>query len=75
MREYINTHVPTEKKDDVQAEFDELILLSKCHRVAKRYPTIKKWFLDKFPEIVSYGLKPTDNKITEFECNSFNEAV
>ena len=75
MREYIYTHVPTENLDDVQAEFDELILLSKCHRVAQRYPTIKKWFLNKFPEIVAYGVMPTESKITSFNSNNISEAV
>lgn len=75
MRNYINTHVPTESKVEIMAEFDEMILLSKCHRVAKRYPTIKKWFLAKFPEIVSYGVKPTENKITAFNCDDLAEAV
>lgn len=75
MRDYISTHVPTDKVDDVMHEFDELILISNCHRVAKRYPTIKKWFLNMFPEIVAYGIKPTEDKIMAFNREDLAEAV
>lgn len=34
-------------------EFDRMIDISKCH--SKRYPVIKSWFLNRYPEIVTYG--------------------
>lgn len=56
MKFYIFNHEPAENRRNALAEFDELILISKCHAKAKRYPTIKKWFLEKYPEIVQFGM-------------------
>ena len=50
------------------AEFDELVLISKCQTKAKRYPTIKKWFLAKYPAIAKFGMDAeveADNKAEE----------
>ena len=54
MRDYIILHTAPEDELEAVAEFDELILISKCQAKGKRYPTIKKWFLAKFPEIKQY---------------------
>jgi hypothetical protein len=56
MREYIITHASAETRAKEVAEFDELILISKCQTKAKRYPTIKKWFLAKYPAIAKFGV-------------------
>jgi hypothetical protein len=49
MRDYIILHSTPEEEAAAVAEFDELILVSKCHSQSLRYPTIKKWFLTKYP--------------------------
>ena len=52
MRAYIlryGTVVEAEIKD-----FEDMIFLSKCHKKALRYPTIKKWFLAKYPEVKDF---------------------
>ena len=54
MREYIILHTSPEEELAAVAEFDEMILVSKCPSKAQRYPTIKKWFLEKYPEIEMY---------------------
>lgn len=61
MEDYILTHESAETVNDVLDEFNEMILISECHSRAFRYPAIKKWFLQKYPEIVRFGLpqKPT----------------
>ena len=41
----------------LQKEFEELKLISKCHRKGLRYPTIKKWFLETYPEIIEFGIE------------------
>ena len=56
MRNYIITHASDETREKEVAEFDELILISKCQTKAKRYPTIKKWFLVKYPAIAKFGM-------------------
>lgn len=41
---------------NVQMEFDELLLISQCHSSGRRYPVIKNWFLNKYPEVRDYGM-------------------
>jgi hypothetical protein len=36
-------------------EFDEMIYISECHSQRLRYPTIKKWFLAKYPDVAKFG--------------------
>ncbi len=67
MELYILKH---ESKATVQAvldEFEELKLISHCHAQGKRYPVIKKWFLEKYPVVEKFG-KDED----EEESNSNN---
>lgn len=56
MEDYIVTHEAEEDLIAVQAEYHELKLISRCHAQASRYPTIKKWFLEKYPEITQFGI-------------------
>lgn len=46
MRDYIILHTSPEEEAEAVAEFDEQLLISRCHSKARRYPAIKKWFLD-----------------------------
>ena len=55
MEDYIITHESDETRKDVLHEFNEMRLISECHSRAFRYPVIKKWFLEKYPEIASFG--------------------
>ena len=55
MRDYIILHTAPEDEAAALAEFDELILISKCQQQSLRYPTIKKWFLAKYPEVAKFG--------------------
>ncbi len=55
MRDYIILHSTPEEEAAAVAEFDELILVSKCHSQSLRYPTIKKWFLTKYPSANEFG--------------------
>ena len=50
MREYITTH---HRANENIVEFEKMLYLSKCHTI--KYPTIKKWFLQTYPEVVEYG--------------------
>lgn len=56
MRWYIQTHEEGEALTKILAEFDELLLISKRHSKGKRYPTIKKWFLELYPEVKTFGM-------------------
>lgn len=54
MRDYITRHSGTRSKE--YQTFSEMIEISKCHSDAFRYPVIKKWFLDTYEEIKTYGI-------------------
>ena len=56
MRDYIILHSTPEDELAAVAEFDELILVSKCHSKSQRYPVIKKWFLTKYPQADDFGI-------------------
>ena len=51
MERYILLH---DKADERKKEFDELRLIAECH--SKRYPVIKQWFLQQYPEIAKFGM-------------------
>ena len=73
MRNYILTHEDDEKVLVVLAEFSEMKQISRCHSQAKRYPVIKNWFLEKYPEIKNFGEKVEVSE--EAENEEFAEAV
>ena len=56
MRDYIRKHEPKETAQSVLDELEDQIGISKCHSVGKRYPTIKAWFLKRYPEIAEFGM-------------------
>lgn len=56
MEDYILRHETEEKQLAVIKEFNELRTISKCHKQGLRYPTIKKWFLERYPEIVEFAV-------------------
>ena len=49
MENYIMSHC-----GEKMAEYQELRLIAKCHSI--RYPSIKKWFLESFPEVAEFGI-------------------
>lgn len=61
MERYIATHEEGEAFDAVMDEYNELRLISECHRQSRRYPTIKKWFLEKYPQIAEFGLEKEES--------------
>ena len=55
MENYILRHETEENALEVIKEFNELRTISECHKQGLRYPTIKRWFLNKYPEIEDFG--------------------
>ena len=55
MRDYIILHSSPEEELAAMAEFNEMLLISRCHAQSLRYPTIKKWFLNKYPDVAKFG--------------------
>ena len=58
MEYYINRYEPEETREAVIDELKDMIEISKCHSI--RYPTIKKWFLAKYPEVAKFGMPETE---------------
>ena len=56
MRRYIIKYTPSPELSKALAELEDNIFISLCHSEAKRYPTVKKWFLKKYPRIEEFGL-------------------
>lgn len=56
MEDYIMTHGKEDTRLSVMKEYSEMRMIAECHGKAFRYPVIKSWFLEKFPEIVNYGM-------------------
>ena len=75
MRKYIDTVEENEEiKEAVHAEMDRMVLISQCHSQSKRYPVIKKWFLEKYPEVKKFGV-PKEEASAEDETAEVIETV
>ena len=51
MEDYIQSH---DEDGSVHKRYCEMRLIGACHKVS--YPTIKKWFLETYPEIAKFGM-------------------
>ncbi len=56
MEDYIITHETGDDRQEIMDEYEQLRLVAECHSKGRRYPTIKKWFLAKYPEITEFGM-------------------
>lgn len=70
MRDYVILHTAPENEAEAVAEFDEMVLISKCHGKTLRYPTIKKWFLAKYPEVAKFGTVEAAQEAQEEETTT-----
>ena len=61
---YMEDYIATHGGADDRRTFDEMKLISRCHSRAYRYPTIKAWFLDRFPEIKEFGIPMSEDEMT-----------
>ena len=61
MRDYIILTSTPEEELEAVAEFDNMILKSRCQSQSNRYPVIKRWFLNKYPEIKEFGMITLDD--------------
>ena len=64
MKAYIKSHGSEKERAEHLAIFEEMELISKCHSKGKRYPAIKSWFLETYPEVAKFGCA-ADSKSTE----------
>ena len=78
MENYIITHEEDENRVLVLKEFAEMRLISECHSKAHRYPVIKNWFLNKYPEIANFGMAAPaaeNNKIVDLPQQTAEDDV
>ena len=57
METYILSHGSSEARIANLREFNEMRLIAECHSKAFRYPVIKAWFLEMYPEVKNFGVK------------------
>ena len=54
---YMEYYIASHGSKEDRRTYDEMKLISQCHSKAFRYPTIKSWFLERFPEIKEFGVE------------------
>jgi hypothetical protein len=66
MRDYIRNNEAEANVECALSELEHLIEISQCHSSGYRYPTIKKWFLEKYEDVASFGkeLEETEERKT-----------
>ncbi|MBE6667579.1 MAG: hypothetical protein E7607_04625 [Ruminococcaceae bacterium] len=53
--EYMERYIEVYGNEGDLDYYKELRFLSECHSV--KYPVIKQWFLNKYPDIANYGIR------------------
>ena len=57
MENYIMSHGTEEKRRANLRKYAELREIAECQGTRYRYPVIRSWFLDEYPEIVRFGIE------------------
>lgn len=73
MERYIFAHESVENVKEVMLEYNELRLISQCHGKGRRYPAIKKWFLEKYPAVAEFGIEKKEKILPTTEKDSCYE--
>ena len=50
---YMENYISKKGNSEIRAKYEELRFMAKAHSI--RYPVIKKWFLETFPEMRDWG--------------------
>ena len=73
MEEYIISHESQETVMQVLDELSNKRMIAACHSKGFGYPVVKKWFLNRYPEIVKFGMDTaTDDEVKVIEMNKDN---
>ena len=54
---YMEYYIASHGSKEDRRTYDEMKLISQCHSKGFRYPVIKSWFLERFPEIKEFGVE------------------
>ena len=74
MRWYIGEVESKENAPAVLEGLESLIRISKGHSTNRRYPFVKKWFLNRYPEFAEFGM--SEEQIQKYRADkAANEAA
>ena len=69
--DYMEAYILAHGTNEIAREYYHMREIAECQGKAFRYPVIKSWFLDKFPEIVRFGIEenalPSVPSMTQME--------
>ena len=71
---YMEDYIASHGTADDRRIYDEKKLISECHSKGFRYPVIKSWFLERFPEIKTFGVPVEEEAETEASVEAPVEA-
>ena len=72
MESYILTHGTEETRVTNFKEYQEMRIIAQCQGKAFRYPKIKCWFLEQYPEIARFGMTETQIAAEEAKAAVMN---
>ena len=72
MESYIMTHGTEETRLANFKTYQEKRIIAECQGKAFRYPVIKSWFLEMYPEIARFGMSDTQIAIEEAKAATVN---
>ena len=72
MEGYIMRHGTEEQRLTNLRKYAELREIAECQGKRYRYPVIKSWFLEKYPEIARFGMTETEIAIEEAKAAIVN---
>ena len=75
MESYIITHGTEETRLANFKTLQEMRVISECQGKAFRYPVIKSWFLEMYPEIANFGVKDDDEKKNDSEGETRGQSL
>lgn len=73
MRDFICLREAGTKREELLAELEEMIFISKGHSKGRRYPEIKRWFLNLYEDFEIFGA--TELEIERMRSRKAEEAV
>ena len=53
--EFMERYIKIKGNEEIQKEFEMQKEIGKCYKSATAYNEMKKWFLEKFPEVNNFG--------------------
>ena len=57
--EFMERYIKLRGNEEIQKEFENQKEIGKCYKSATAYNEMKKWFLEKYPEVNNFGRSTT----------------